>query len=109
MNVSRSLTFLTTTATVTVSIIAVLLAAGFCVAAVRRSGYRPSYMGLEFLRFLVVCVAAVLFNQPEWVEEVRPEGKPSVAVLWDASPSMDTCDVVRPSGSTDPIKRLSVS
>jgi hypothetical protein len=99
MNVSRSLTFLTTPATVTISVIAVLLAAGFGIAAVRRSGYRPAYAGLEFLRFAVVCLAAVLFNQPEWVEEVRPEGKPSVAVLWDASRSMETCDVVRPGGS----------
>ena len=46
-----------------------------------------------------MCTAVVLFNQPEWIEEFRPEGKPSVAVLWDASPSMDTRDVVRPGGS----------
>ena len=40
------------------------------------------------------CLAAVMLNQPEWIEEYRPEEKPSVAVLWDASPSMDTRDVV---------------
>ncbi len=37
---------------------------------------------------------AVLLNQPEWVEEFRPEEKPAIAVLWDASPSMETRDVV---------------
>jgi hypothetical protein len=99
MNVSRSLTMLSTPATVALSVIAVIVAAGICFAAVRRSGYRPAYAGLEFLRFAIVCIAVVLFNQPEWVEEFRPEGKPSVAVLCDASRSMDTCDIVRPGGT----------
>jgi len=99
MNVSRSLTMLSTPATVALSVIAVVVAAGVCFAAVRRSGYRPAYAALEALRFSIVCIAVVLFNQPEWVEEFRPEGKPSVAVLWDASRSMDTCDIVRPGGT----------
>jgi hypothetical protein len=34
-----------------------------------------------------------MFNQPEWIEEFRPEEKPSIAVLWDASASMQTRDV----------------
>ncbi len=106
MNVSRSLTMLSTPATVVLSVVAVVVAAGICFAAVRRSGYRPAYAGLEFLRFSIVCIAVVLFNQPEWVEEFRPEGKPSVAVLWDASRSMDTCDIVRPGGTKSaPVSR----
>jgi hypothetical protein len=106
MNVSRSLTMLSTPATVALSVIAVIVAAGICFAAVRRSGYRPAYAGLEFLRFSIVCIAVVLFNQPEWVEEFRPEGKPSVAVLCDASRSMDTCDIVRPGGTKSaPVSR----
>jgi hypothetical protein len=109
MNVSRSLTFLWTPASVSLSVAAVLFAAVVCVAAVRRSGYRPAYVGLEGLRFVVVCIAVVLLNQPEWVEEFRPEGKPSVAVLWDASRSMDTCDVVRPGGTRSaPLSRREV-
>ena len=36
----------------------------------------------------------MLLNQPEWIEEFRPEEKPAIAVLWDASASMDTRDVV---------------
>ena len=96
MNVSRSLTFLWTPVSLAVSIIAVLAAAGVCFVAVRRSGYRRSLVLLEMLRFGIVCVAVLLFNQPEWIEEFRPEGKPSVAVLWDGSPSMETRDVVLP-------------
>ena len=42
MNVSRSLTFLWTPASLAVSIVAVLVAAGFCFAGMRRSGYRPA-------------------------------------------------------------------
>jgi hypothetical protein len=96
MNVSRSLTFLWTPASLVLSILGVLVTAGFCFAAWRRSGYRTVFGLLELLRLVVVCIAAVLFNQPEWVEEFRPEEKPSVAVLYDASPSMETRDVVRP-------------
>jgi hypothetical protein len=51
------------------------------------------------LRFTIVCLAALLFNQPEWVQEYRPEEKPSVAVLWDASTSMETRDCL-PAGQT---------
>jgi hypothetical protein len=35
---------------------------------------------------------ALTLNQPEWVEEFRPEDKPAVVVLWDNSPSMETRD-----------------
>ena len=48
---------------------------------------------LELLRWSLVALVVVLFNQPEWVEEFRPEEKPSIAVLWDHSASMDTRDV----------------
>jgi hypothetical protein len=106
MNVSRSLTFLWTPVSLTISIIALLAAAGVCFAAARRSGYRRSLVLLEVFRFGIVCVAVLLFNQPEWIEEFRPEGKPSVAVLWDGSPSMETRDVVLPGRTgTAPIAR----
>ena len=52
---------------------------------------------LELLRLALVGLVAILLNQPEWIEEFRPEEKPAIAVLWDASASMDTRDVVRPS------------
>ena len=95
MSVSRSLTFLGTPWSVAV------VARGrarrrpvFCFVAWRRSGYRPSMGLLELMRLGLVGMVALLLNQPEWIEEFRPEEKPAIAVLWDASTSMDTRDVV---------------
>jgi len=99
MNVSRSLTFLWTPWSMAVSVVFVLVTAGFCLVAWRRSGYLRAFGMLEALRLGIVAAAAVVLNQPEWVEEYRPEEKPTVAVLWDASPSMDTRDVVSPGAS----------
>jgi hypothetical protein len=93
MSVTRSLTFLGTPSSIAVSIVAVLVTAGFCFVAWRRSGFRPSMGLLELLRLGLVAMIAVLFNQPEWIEEFRPEDKPAIAVLYDASNSMDTRDV----------------
>ena len=95
MNISRSLTFLATPWSVGLSILAVLATAGFCLVAWRRSGYKRSVGILETIRLASVGLAAVLLNQPEWIEEFRPEEKPSIVVLWDASPSMETRDVSR--------------
>jgi hypothetical protein len=96
MSVSRSLTFLATPWSLAISALVVLAAAGLGFAAWRRSGYRRSFGMLELLRFALVALAALLLNQPEWVEEYRPEAKPAIAVLWDDSPSMATRDVVPP-------------
>jgi hypothetical protein len=92
MNVSRSLTFLGTPWSIGLSILVVLVTAGFCFAAWRRTGYLRSMGLLELLRLVLVAFVAVLLNQPEWIEEFRPEEKPAIAVLWDASASMDTRD-----------------
>ena len=94
MSVSRSLSFLWTPWSLGLSILLILITAGLCFVAWRRSGYSRSMGLLELLRLALVAIAAVLLNQPEWIEEYRPEEKPSVAVLWDASPSMETRDVV---------------
>ncbi len=94
MSVTRSLTFLWTPWTVTLSAVAVLATALYSMIAWRRAGYRLSMGLLELLRVAIVAIVAVLLNQPEWIEEFRPEEKPAIAVLLDASPSMDTRDVV---------------
>src|SRR5438105_5023264 len=96
MNVSRTLSFVWTPASLAVSIVAVLVVAGLCFEGTRRGGYRPASVVLELLRLVIVCLVALLLNQPEWIEEFHPEGKPAVAVLWDSSPSMDTRDVIVP-------------
>ena len=95
MSVSRSLTFLGTPWSIGISLLAVLCTAGLCFVAWRRSGYRPSTGLLELLRLGLVVTVALLLNQPEWIEEFRPEEKPAIAVLWDASTSMETRDVLR--------------
>ena len=106
MNATRSLVFLGTPTTVALSALVVVVTAGFCFIAWRRSGYRTGYGALELTRLAIVTLAAVMFNQPEWIEEYRPEEKPSVAVLFDASDSMNTRDVL-PAGlpGSTPISR----
>lgn len=99
MNVVSQLRFMTTTSSVVLSIIVVLLTAGIGFYAWHRSGYQLSRGLQEVLRTLIVGCIALLFNQPEWVEEYRPDERPQVAILWDDSRSMQTRDV-RPEEST---------
>lgn len=105
MSTTHSLIFLWTPWSAIGSILVALGAAGLCFAAWRRSGYSVSMGLLELLRFVLVVLAALLLNQPEFVEEFQPEEKPSIAVLWDASPSMDTRDAA----SSDPAAKGPVS
>jgi hypothetical protein len=93
VNTVRSLTFLWTPWSVALSIVVVAVTAALCFVAWRRSGYRTDYGVLELLRLALVTLVALLFNQPEWVEEYRPIEKPAIAVLVDGSPSMGTQDV----------------
>ncbi len=95
MNTIRTLTFLWSPWSLIASVLVILVTAGLCYFAWYRSGYRRDYGLLEALRFAMVLLVVVLFNQPEWVEEYRPEEKPTITVLWDDSASMDTRDVSR--------------
>ncbi|HEY3964332.1 MAG TPA: hypothetical protein VGM05_07220 [Planctomycetaceae bacterium] len=96
---------------IAISVVGVIVTAGFCFVAWRRSGYRRSLGLLELLRLTIVALAALLFNEPEWVEEFRPEEKPSVAVLWDSSPSMETRDFLfsSPSGAQPTTRREGIA
>ncbi len=106
MNTTHTLTFLWTPWSAFASVLLGLAAAGLCFAAWRRSGYRASMGLLELLRLALVIVAALLLNQPEVVQEFRPEEKPTIAVLWDASPSMETCDAASPvEAAAGPVSR----
>ncbi|MBN1854055.1 MAG: hypothetical protein JW829_15105 [Pirellulales bacterium] len=93
MSASRSFTLLWTPWSAAVSVLAVGITAGFCLIAWRRSGYRRSTGFLELARLGLVSLVALLLNQPEFIEEFRPENKPAIALLWDASSSMETQDV----------------
>ena len=107
MTTVSNLTFMTTPASVVLSVVVVLATAALGVYAWHRSGYRPAQGFQEFLRVLIVAVIAVLFNQPEWVEEYRPEERPKIVVLWDNTRSMETRDVSAEETSTrDTMTRL---
>lgn len=92
MNRLSTLTFLWTPWSIALSVLLVLTTAALCFFAWRRSGYRPGMGLLELVRLAVVVLAALMLNQPEFIQEFRPKEKPSVAVLCDASPSMATRD-----------------
>jgi hypothetical protein len=96
----QALRFFTTPWTIGIS--AMLVVATIAVALVtwRRSGFALGTGLVELLRVLIAALVAVLLNQPEWVEEYRPDEKPTVVVLHDASRSMDTKDVVATDGGT---------
>ncbi len=88
--------FVATSWSVVLSVLTVIAAAVLCWFSWRRSGFARSQGLLELTRLLIVILIALLFNQPEWVEEYQPLDKPTVAVLWDNSKSMETRDVTRP-------------
>ncbi len=90
---THSLTILWTPWSATLSIMVVCIAAGLCWMAWYRSGYSRAQGWLELTRFAIVALIAFILNQPEWVEEYRPEERPSLVVLYDDSKSMETHDV----------------
>lgn len=98
MNSTHTLNLLWTPWSAVLSIGVVVAGAALCFLAWRRSGYARSQGLLELLRFGVIALIAFVLNQPEWVEEFRPDTKPTIAVLWDESASMDTKDVASGSG-----------
>ncbi|MCH5377648.1 MAG: hypothetical protein JJ992_27135, partial [Planctomycetes bacterium] len=72
MNTARSFSLFWTPWSALVSTLLVLVTAGLCLFAWRRSGYRTSQGLLELLRFTLVLLAALMLNQPEFIEEFRP-------------------------------------
>ncbi len=86
------------------SIVVVLLAAAIGFWTWKQSGYSTTRGLQELFRLLIVCVVAMLLNQPEWVQQFQPDAKPTVVVLWDDSGSMQTQDALSPT-ATEPITR----
>jgi len=110
------LRFFTTPWTLGISALLVVATVVVAVLTWRRSGFAAGTGLVELLRVAIAAVVAVLLNQPEWVEEFRPDEKPVVAVLVDASRSMETADVVatgeaarpgRPRSRREAVARLS--
>ncbi|HVC97603.1 MAG TPA: hypothetical protein VND64_28285 [Pirellulales bacterium] len=96
MNLLGALVFQWTWLSALVSAVVVIAIGALAATAWRRCGYRRSIGLLELLRVVLAVLMAVLLNQPEWVTEYRPEEKPALVVIWDASRSMETRDVVDP-------------
>ncbi len=92
----HDLTFAFTPWSLAISAAIFVVTAIFSWIAWRRSDFRLSIGLIELSRLLLVLLAAVVLNQPEWIELFRPEEKPTIAVLWDDSASMNTRDVVLP-------------
>lgn len=98
---SRSdLTFMPSAWSIGLSALLIVATAVVCFLSWRRSGYARWVGWLEALRLLIVAFIALLLNQPEWQTESRPETKPTVAIIWDNSPSMKTRDVPASSGDS---------
>ncbi len=85
--------FQSTWLTIAVSCIAMLSVLVLSYLAWRRTGFRTPALVLELLRIGIVGFAVFLLNQPETVEEFKPNEKPTVVILGDQSLSMDTQDV----------------
>ncbi len=100
MNLTQTLSFEWTPWTLLLSLVLLSVAATFCFLAWQRSGYRRSIGLLELLRLALIVMGLLLLNQPEWVQEYRPQERPVVAVLYDASDSMTTRDADSPNTST---------
>lgn len=96
---TQQLTLLWTPWTIVLGTLFVLATAAVCFISWRRSGYSKRFGLLELLRFGIVMLAVILLNQPEWVQQFRPDKKPTVAVLFDDSASMSTRDVADASGA----------
>jgi hypothetical protein len=95
--------FQATAFTIAISVLAMV---GVCLLSYttwRRSGYRTPVLGLELLRIAIVAFALFLLNQPESVEEFKPQDKPTVVILGDQSLSMDTQDVGLGESSSTPL------
>ena len=75
-------------------VVLVVVTALLCWLAWHRSEYRRGTGLLELLRLTLVLLVAVTLHQPEWLDAEAPEERPTLAVLWDQSNSMETRDVI---------------
>lgn len=79
-----------------IGIIALLIIAGLCLISFKRAT-RPVRTGLlEFMRFMIAVVIVLMLWKPEWRTITHPEDSPEIAILWDASGSMNTQDIQLP-------------
>ncbi|WP_193211598.1 hypothetical protein [Luteolibacter marinus] len=92
----HNLHFSPTPATLAVGVVALVLVAGLCVLSWKRSPHPRRTALLESLRMLCTLLVVLLLWKPEWLTQLNPETKPRIAILWDASKSMETLDAELP-------------
>ncbi|NNE93711.1 MAG: hypothetical protein HKN23_18835 [Verrucomicrobiales bacterium] len=85
-------------------VLAVIFTIVFSIISWRRAHYATGFGLLELLRILIVALVAITINQPEWLEQFKPDTKPVLAVLYDTSKSMTTKDVIDPEKPGQPPK-----
>ena len=91
---NQSIDFSASIGSLALSFVAMVAATILGVMSWRRSGLSKAVARLELLRLLIIGLVVLLLNQPEWTAEYDPEVKPSVVVIYDDSPSMQTVDVL---------------
>ncbi|MEN9990701.1 MAG: hypothetical protein RLZZ224_403 [Verrucomicrobiota bacterium] len=79
-----------------IGILVLVVMAWLCGMGYRRSARSRRSAGLEVLRFLIALLVVALLWQPEWRTVIEPTTKPRIALLWDASQSMQTTDAELP-------------
>jgi len=77
-----------------------LAAAWIFVSHWRASGGRKMVRRLESLRFVILTLLVLTLLRPEFVQHLKRNAQPEIAVLLDASESMKTRDVVVTNGAT---------
>lgn len=101
MQTQQGISFFSSAMVLVLGLLAVTVAAALCWLAWHRTGYRRSTGILELLRFVLVCLVVVTLNQPEWLQTRPPAQRPTLAVLWDESNSMQTRDVITATGDAE--------
>jgi hypothetical protein len=94
MNVMRGLNLAWTPWSLFISVVVLIVVMMLGYVSWRRRGFRRGDGVLELLRLAIVAVGCLLLNQPEFTEQYLPSEKPTVAIVCDQSPSMQTKDVV---------------
>lgn len=93
MMLLASISFETSTLTLLLSVLALVVVAALSLTTIHRSYYRRPIILLEMIRIAIVAMVVTVLNQPELWQQFIPAEKPTVAVLWDDSGSMQTKDV----------------
>ena len=88
--------FSPTPSALAIGLAALVIVGVLCVISWKRSPHPKRTALLESLRFLCTALVVLLLWKPEWRTILNPETKPRIAILWDASKSMETLDAELP-------------